>query len=310
MSSLKISVVGSLNADLVVRVKRRPSPGETVLGSDLRVLPGGKGANQAVAASRMGASVAMVGMVGNDPFGEMLLDSLRQQKVDVTHVLRSEGSSGTAQILLDDSGQNSIVVSPGANGRLAPDALAAASALLFDSDLILAQLEIPDPAISWLIGFCAARGKALLLNPAPARPLAPDLLQCVAILVPNESETELLTGLKADSLEEAGTAANRLHEKGVRQVIITMGERGALWSVPGRQQIVPAFRVNVADTTAAGDCFIGALAALSAGGEVTMEALRGASAAAAISVTRPGAQPSMPERCEVERFLQEAGENT
>lgn len=310
MTRSRIAVVGSLNADLVVRVDRRPLPGETVLGSDLHVWPGGKGANQAVAAARMGASVAMVGMVGTDSFGDLLLNSLRQQKVDVTYVLRSEGSSGTAQIVLDGSGQNSIVVSPGANGRLTPDALKAAGAVLLDCDLVLAQLEIPDPAVAWLAEFCAARGKALLLNPAPARRLDPGLWQRVAVLVPNESETEFLTGIRVDSLQAAGAAARRLHGNGVRQVIITMGERGVLWSASGRQAAVPAFRVKAVDTTAAGDCFIGALAALSAGGEVTRAALRGASAAAAISVTRPGAQPSMPERCEVERFLREEGENT
>ena len=288
MTSVKISVVGSLNADLVVRVGRRPLPGETVLGSDLRVWPGGKGANQAVAAARMGASVAMVGMVGNDSFGDLLLDSLRRQKVDVTHVSRSEGSSGTAQIVLDETGQNSIVVSPGANGRLTPEALEAASAVLLDSDLILAQLEIPDPAVAWLAAFCAARGKVLLLNPAPARRLDPGLLKRVAVLAPNESETEFLTGIRVDSFQAAGAAAHRLHENGVRQVIVTMGERGALWSVSGRQVAVPAFKVKAVDTTAAGDCFIGALAALSAGGEVTRAALRGASAAG----LKPGVVPS------------------
>lgn len=303
----RVTVVGSLNADLVVQVSRRPRPGETVFGSDLKVWPGGKGANQAVAAARMGASVSMVGLVGDDPFGDMLVSYLNTERIDTAHVGRVGGSSGTAQIVLDSEGQNTIVVSPGANGRVTPSVLEKSSEVLLGADLILAQHEIPEDATGWLIRFCARNGRPLLLNPAPARAIAPDLLRQIALFAPNESETEFYTGVGVVSAQDAATAARRLHELGVRGVIITMGEKGAFWSCEEEQVIAPAYRVRPVDTTAAGDCFIGALAARS-GGLVSKAALKTACAAAAISVTRPGAQPSMPVLAEVERFIREAGE--
>lgn len=302
MNPIRIAVVGSLNADLVVRVNRRPLPGETVLGSDLMLWPGGKGGNQAVAAARMGARVTMIGMVGRDPFADMLLQSLESDGVDTQYVFRSDGSSGTAQIVVDESGQNSIVVSPGANARLVPEVLEKAVPALLKSDWILTQLEIPDAAVSWLAEFSARHGKKLLLNPAPARAIAPGVLRSVSLFVPNESEAEFYTGLRVESPENAEQAADRLHAAGIPEVIITLGSKGAFWSSGDKAHFVPAYGVQAVDTTAAGDCFIGSLAALAAGG-VNEKALKGACAAAALSVTRPGAQPSMPTGPEVERFL-------
>lgn len=256
----------------------------------------------------MGARVSMVGLVGRDPFGEMLIGYLQRQGIDVSQVGRVEGSSGTAQISVDRNGQNEIIVSPGANGRLTPEELTKARERLADSDVILAQHEIPEAATEWLIEFAAANRIPILLNPAPARTIKPTSLAHVSTFAPNETETEFYTGIHVDSQESARAAAECIHRMGVREVIITMGERGVLWSRNGQATFMPAYRVKAIDTTAAGDCFIGTLSAL-AGGHVTEDAIRGACAAAAISVTRPGAQPSMPLWAEVERFMKEAGEN-
>lgn len=305
----KIVVVGSLNMDLVTQAAKIPAPGETVIGGDLQTFPGGKGANQAVAAARAGAQVAMVGRVGDDVFADRLRENLLVDGIDVTHVQRTaETASGVALIVVDEKGQNSIVVAPGANGRLTPADVSQAKDAIQQADVLLLQLEIPLAAV-WQAAKIAAQAQVkVILNPAPARPLPPELLALVDILIPNESETAALTGLPTAAPAELAAAAARLHDQDVATVILTLGERGAELSQAGRELYhVAAFPVvQVVDTTAAGDAFVGGLATAVAEGKSLPEAMRFGAAAGALSVTRAGAQPSLPTREEIETLLKEA----
>jgi ribokinase len=301
-------VVGSLNMDLVVRSPRHPEPGETIIGGEFRTIPGGKGANQAVAAARLGAQVEMVGRVGADGFGNDLLANLHAVGVDTTHVKQdSEASSGVALIVVDAKGQNTIVVASGANMGLTEEDVNAAASAFEGAAAILLQLESPLPVVACAASLARERGVHVILNPAPARLLDADMLALVDYLIPNESEATLLTGIKVRDSRSRKRAAGKLLKQGVGAVILTLGDRGALL-VNGDGAIrVPAFRVKAVDTTAAGDAFVGAFGVALAEGQSPVEAMRFASAAAAISVTREGAQPSMPTRAEVEAFLVEQG---
>lgn len=305
----KIVVVGSLNMDLVTQAVKIPAPGETVIGGDLQTFPGGKGANQAVAAARAGAQVAMVGRVGDDVFADRLRENLLVDGIDVTHVQSTaETASGVALIVVDEKGQNSIVVAPGANGRLTRADVSQAKDAIQQADVLLLQLEIPLDAV-WEAAKIAAQAQVkVILNPAPARPLPPELLALVDILIPNESETAALTGLPISTQAELAAAASRLHDLDVATVILTLGERGAELSQAGRELYhVAAYPVaQVVDTTAAGDAFVGGLATAVAEGKSLPEAMRFGAAAGALSVTRAGAQPSLPTREEIETLLKEA----
>lgn len=305
----KIVVVGSLNMDLVTQAVKIPAPGETVIGGDLQTFPGGKGANQAVAAARAGAQVAMVGRVGDDVFADRLRENLLVDGIDVTHVQSTaETASGVALIVVDEKGQNSIVVAPGANGRLTRADVSQAKDAIQQADVLLLQLEIPLDAV-WEAAKIAAQAQVkVILNPAPARPLPPELLALVDILIPNESETAALTGLPTSTQAELAAAASRLHDLDVATVILTLGERGAELSQAGRELYhVAAYPVaQVVDTTAAGDAFVGGLATAVAEGKSLPEAMRFGAAAGALSVTRAGAQPSLPTREEIETLLKEA----
>lgn len=295
-----ILVIGSLNADLVVRVPRFPAPGETISGSDLATLPGGKGANQAVAAAKLGTSVAMLGRVGRDQLGQMLLDNLRRQQVDVSAVRESDSATGTAVILVNEQGQNCIVISPGANGQVIPSDVQAAP----QAKIMLLQLEIPLETVLYAAKWGKERGMTVILNPAPARELPDEIFENVDIVVPNESELSLLTGKPVTDYAQANAAIAALMERGAKQVILTMGERGAIAQVDfDSGYFLPAFEVNAVDTTAAGDAFIGGLAASFARGIVLPEALHYASACGALAVTKFGAQPSLPGAEEVQAFL-------
>jgi len=297
-----IAVVGSVNLDLVVPVPHHPRPGETVLGGALAEHPGGKGANQAVAAARLGAQVAMVAMVGADPVGERLRKALELEGVDVERVLLEQEhglASGQALIAVDNgSGENSIIVSPGANSALGPEHCAAAGALLRDASVTLLQQEIPGETVE-----AAARLAAglVLLNPAPARPLSAALLEMVDVLLPNREELAALVGEPLPDLHAVADAARTL--RGPAAVVVTLGADGALLCEEGAIHLVPALPVTPVDTTAAGDAFCGALAVALAEGRPLHEAVRRANAAAALATTRPGAQPSLPTRAEVERLL-------
>ena len=296
----KIAVVGSLNLDLVVPVPHHPRPGETVLGGALAEHPGGKGANQAVAAARLGAQVAMVGMVGADAVGGRLRAALAAERVDVERVLVAEGSaSGQALVAVNtSSGENSIIVSPGANGALTPEHCAAAGALLRDAQVTLLQQEVPAATVE-----AAARlaGGLVLLNPAPARELPRGLLEMVDVLVPNRRELAALVGSPLPDLHAVADAARTLG--GPAAVVVTLGADGALLCAEGAVHVVPPLPVEAVDTTAAGDAFCGALACALAEGRALHEAVRLANAAAALATTRAGAQPSLPTRDEVEALL-------
>jgi ribokinase len=298
----EIVVVGSSNTDMVVRVPHLPAPGETVLGGSFLMAAGGKGANQAVAAARLGAQVKLVAGVGQDVFGEAALLGLEREGIDTQHIsVDLETASGVALITVDDTGENSIAVAPGANRRLSPTDVQRAQAAILDADVLLLQLEVPLETVQMAAELAHQAGVRVILNPAPApgSPLPPALLACVDVLTPNEKEAGDLTGAP-DSL---GQAARRLLDMGVETVVITLGARGALIATPEGQQTVPGFPVEAVDTTAAGDAFNGGLAAALAEGRPLAEAVRFANACGALAATRLGAQPSLPTAEEVDVFL-------
>ncbi|QVQ51920.1 ribokinase [Spiractinospora alimapuensis] len=286
--SSRVVVVGSANADLVVRVDRHPSPGETVLGSDLATFPGGKGGNQSVAAGRLGADVAFVGLVGTDAHGDFLLESMRGAGVDTGHVGRVPTATGVAVITVGADGDNTIVVSPGANAELGEDEVAAAAPLLRDAAVTSMQLEIPMPAV-----LAAARvARRVVLNLSPARDVPKELLELCDPLVVNEHEAAFLLGEAA-----AGSpvdSAKALLDRGPASVVVTLGAEGAVVAEPGTVTAVPSPRVSPVDTTGAGDAFTGALAARLADGASLTAAAAYAARVGAAAVTKEGAQSSFP----------------
>lgn len=299
-----IVVVGSLNMDLVVRAPRHPRPGETLLGRGFGTFPGGKGANQAVAAARLGGTVRMVGRVGADGFGETMRQTLAQAGVDTTFVAADPAApTGVALITVDDAGQNTIVVASGANAALTPDDVTAAAAAFDGAAVLLLQLESPLPVVAAAIRLARSRGVCVVLNPAPAQPLDRAILAGVDYAIPNQSELGLLTG--RDSLADPAAAAAALRELGADSVIVTLGEMGVLVSTGDEVTTVPAYPVAVVDTTAAGDAFVGAFGVALAEGRGVTEAAAFGNAAGALAVTRAGAQPSLPRRAEVETLIAE-----
>lgn len=300
----RVAVAGSLNMDLVVRAPHIPQPGETIIGSDFRNVPGGKGANQAVAAARLGADVSMVGRVGHDTFAEPLLENLAADGVDHTYVTRDpEAATGVALIVVDDAGENSIVVASGANARFSPADVDAAEEALVAADVLLLQLESPLETVRRAAELARAHGVKVLLNPAPAQDLSDELLSLVDALIPNETEAALLTGRSVRSEKDARVAAEALLDSGVETVIVTLGERGAVVAQDGAVTLVPAFHVEAVDTTAAGDAFVGGFAVALAEGSALDEAVRWGNAAGALAATKMGAQPSLPTREALERLL-------
>jgi ribokinase len=299
-----MTVVGSLNMDLVIRSPRIPRPGETIIGGEYRNVPGGKGANQAVAAARLGARVSMVGRVGSDAFGDQLLDHLVADGIDHTFVLKDQdAATGVALIVVDDAGENSIVVASGANMRLSAPDMEAAQAVIAGADALLLQLESPIETVRRAAEVARAHGVTVILNPAPARPLPAQLLALVDVLIPNESETALLTGLPVENHAQGQAAASALRELGVGTVILTLGERGAMLAQGTEAQVFPTFDVDPVDTTAAGDAFVAGLAVALAEGKPMAEAVRWGNAAGALATTRLGAQPSLPTRAALEQML-------
>ncbi len=300
-------VVGSLNVDLVARVDRIPVPGETIIGTDFETWCGGKGANQATAIARLGAPVSLIGKVGSDAFARQLRDELEKTGVDTGAVENTNGPSGTALIETSADGENSIVVIPGANARLLPDDLDRYRGAIESAAMVLAQLEIPHETTEYLVHLANVAGVPLILDPAPAYPLSAAVLSGVTWLTPNETETRLLLGLDPDdpSPLAAPEAAARLLDRGVRNVILKLGSRGVYLAGQDVAAVaVGACSVEVVDTTGAGDAFNGAFAfALVHGGMDPTEAANFACGAAALSVTRPGAQASMPTLEECESFL-------
>lgn len=303
---MTIAVFGSINMDLVVRAPRFPRPGETLSGHTFYTAPGGKGANQAVAAARLGAATYMVGRVGQDVFSKALLESLQVNRVNVDGIWRDpDHPSGTAVIMVDDSAENSIIIVPGANGAINYDDLNRLEEALKIASHLLLQLEIPVEMVVAAAKLARQRGVAVILDPAPARPLPEELYCSVDWITPNESEASILMQKTIQTEQEAAQAASMLHERGVPNVVIKMGSKGALWSDGERQRFLPAYLVQAVDTVAAGDAFNGALAAALSEGKPVMEALTWAMAAGALSTTRYGAQPSMPQRKELLAFIEE-----
>jgi ribokinase len=302
-----IVVVGSINLDLVVAADRIPEVGKTIIGHSFNTFCGGKGANQAVAVAKLGHPVSMVGNIGNDTFGTQLRNSLEDAGVDTAYVNAVEGASGVALITTGLGGENNIVVVPGANGKLTPELLEKASSILEQAGFLLAQLEIPLETVDYLARFAEQRDIPLMLDPAPARELSGKLLRRVSWLTPNETETEELVKTKLEDGEQSFyAAAERLLDCGVKNVLLKLGSRGCVIAQGTlAKERVPAFSVNPVDTTAAGDAFNAAFAVgLMRGSTVTRSAIF-ASAVAAISVTRYGAQPSMPTSAEVKAFVNE-----
>lgn len=300
-----ILVVGSLNADLVVRTPRFPQPGETISGEDLLIIPGGKGANQAVAAARQGTATSMVGRVGNDSFGPTLIENLKRNHVDTSHVQTDpQAATGTAIIVVDANGQNSIVLSPGGNGRVTS---ADVEDIRFeDYDLLLLQLEIPMEAVLASARGAREAGLRILLNPAPARSIPAELLSLADFLIPNESELSLLTGQPVTDAISAEQAAKLLLEGGVQNVIVTLGANGALIVGKAGAKHIPAFNVDVVDTTAAGDAFIGGFASALLQNKSMEEAVRYGCACGALAATKFGAQPSLPTKEDIDKFLNQS----
>ena len=303
----KVTVAGSMNMDLVIRSPRIPAPGETIIGSDFRTVPGGKGANQAIGAARLGAEVAMIGRVGQDAFAGALLDNLAEAGVDHTFVSQDPTvATGVALITVDDAGENSIVVAAGANMQLLPAHVDAAESAIAAANVLLLQLESPLETVMRAAEIARKQGVTVILNPAPARRrVPPALLSLVDVLVPNESETALLTDMPVDSQAEAEAAAAALREMGGGTVILTLGGRGALLMRTEETQHFPAFEVNPVDTTAAGDAFVGGFSTALAEGQSFDEAMRWGCAAGALAATKLGAQPSLPTREALETLLAE-----
>ena len=309
MSAQKpIVVVGSINTDLVAVTKRIPVVGETVLGSDFQIHPGGKGANQAVAVARLGYPVRLIGRLGNDTFGAELRTHLEKAGVEITGVATSDGASGVAVVVVSERGENSIVLTPGANSKVTPEDIDANISILRSAGMVLAQLEIPLETVEYLASICARENVPLILDPAPARDLPPDIFKNIAWFTPNQTEAAFYLGNKHSESNPLTPAemAKVLLSNGCRGVVLKMGAHGTyLGSQEGIGRLVPAFSVDAIDTTAAGDAFNAGFATALMLGKSPLDSAVFAAAVAAISVTRTGAQPSMPSMAEVEAFMKD-----
>jgi len=300
----KIAVVGSSNTDMIIKVERIPRPGETVIGGIFSTAAGGKGANQAVGAARAGGNVTFIARVGDDMFGDSAVAGFVHDSIDASHVLRDETApSGVALIFVDTKGENSIAVASGANANLTPADVSAASDAITSADMLVMQLETPVETVEAAAALASENGVKVMLNPAPAQPLSDDLLRHISIFTPNESEAEILTGLKVENTDDAEAAAKELFGRGVATSLVTLGAKGVFVFSADFKGLVPGFDVEAVDTTAAGDVFNGALAVALAEEKPLKEAVMFANAAGALSVTKLGAQPSAPTRDEINGFL-------
>ncbi|MBY7956288.1 ribokinase [Vibrio fluvialis] len=300
----KLVVLGSVNADHVLQVPSFPRPGETLHGRNYQVIPGGKGANQAVAAARLKADIGFIACVGDDSFGINIRESFKLDGMNISGVkMQPNCPTGIAMIQVSDSGENSICISAEANARLTAEAIEPDLARIREAKYLLMQLETPIDGIVKAAQVAKEARTNVILNPAPAHELPDELLSCVDVITPNETEAEVLTGITVTDDESAQLAADALHRKGIEIVMITLGAKGVWLSQNGRGALIPGFRVQATDTTAAGDTFNGALVTGLLEEMPLESAIKFAHAAAAISVTRFGAQTSIPNRAEVDAFL-------
>lgn len=308
MKTGKLAVLGSINADHILNLTHFPRPGETVIGKQYQVAFGGKGANQAVAAGRSGADIVFIACVGEDDIGERIRQQLVNDRIDVSPVEAVAGdSTGVALIFVNGEGENTIGIHAGANAALTPARVEQHQQVIADAAALLMQLESPLESVLAAAKIAHQHQTQVILNPAPATELPDELLSLVDMITPNETEAQILTGVAVNSDEDAARAAAVLHDKGIRTVLITLGSRGVWLSEQGKGQRIPGFRVEAVDTIAAGDTFNGALITALIEQRPMAEAVRFAHAAAAIAVTRRGAQPSVPWRDEIDSFLQQQG---
>lgn len=301
----KILIIGSLNMDMVIQMKCMPVVGETVLGTEMTYVPGGKGANQACAAAKLGGNVKMLGCVGQDEFGEILIKNLTDCGADVLDLKKvSECGTGTASIYVDEQGRNSIVVVPGANRKCDISYLQGYDRIIQECDYIILQMEIPQEAIYYVIRRGKMLGKTIILNPAPAPDELPeDVLLGLDFITPNETELMKICGRNGSTMEEIQECVDGLLKKGVKNVLVTLGEKGVLLANKTMSEVFPARKVTSVDTTAAGDCFNGAFAVALAEGRKIREAVMFANVASSIAVTRSGAQTSLPDRKETDEIF-------
>lgn len=297
-----ICVIGSLNMDLVVNVDTMPKPGQTIIGSNFKEVPGGKGANQAVAMARLNGNVSMIGKVGEDAFGQTLINSLKNDKVDTTYIKTTKGATGVALITVDKNAQNSIVVSPGANFEVKEEDIDNNIKAIENSDIVVLQLETPLNTIKYALKKAKELNKYTLLNPAPALKLDDEIIKNVDLLTPNETELEIISGVSIETEEDIQKAAQVMIEKGVKELIVTLGSKGSLYINKEKSIFKKAYKVEAVDTTAAGDSYTGALAVALSNDKSIEEAMDFASKVGALSVLKEGAQSSLPTLEDVKNF--------
>ena len=299
--SERIVVIGSCNTDMVINTERLPRPGETIIGGSFFMNAGGKGANQAVAAARLGGNICFVAKVGNDHFGSHAIEQYKAEGIDVQQIsIDSEQPSGVALIMVDGKGENCIAVASGANALLSPQEINRAEEVIDNGDIVLMQLETPLETVEYAASMPHGKGKKVILNPAPAQPLPETLLKNLYMIIANETEAEFISGIRITDMESVCRAADIISDKGVKNVVITLGSKGAFIKENGAYHKVPALKVKAVDATAAGDTFCGALCVALAEEKGILEAVDFANRCAAITVTRMGAQSSLPYRSEVD----------
>ncbi|WP_286313014.1 ribokinase [Romboutsia ilealis] len=297
-----ICVIGSLNMDLVVNVDAMPKPGQTIIGSNFKEVPGGKGANQAVAMARLNGNVSMIGKVGEDGFGQTLINSLKNDKVDTTYIQTTKGSTGVALITVDKNAQNSIVVSPGANFEVKEEDIDNNIKAIENSDIVVLQLETPLNTIKYALNKAKELNKYTILNPAPAVKLDDEIIKNVDLLTPNETELEIISGVSIETEEDIQKAAQIMIKKGVKELIVTLGSKGSLYINKEKSMFKKAYKVEAVDTTAAGDSYTGALAVALSQDKGIEDAMDFASKVGALSVLKEGAQSSLPTLEDVKNF--------
>jgi ribokinase len=301
----KLLVIGSANMDVIIEVDKVPKAGESTICGNIKTAPGGKGANQAVAAARLGCPTTFVGKIGDDEYGKALLSNLEENKVDITYVTESEAHTGIAYIILESNGQNRILVSAGANLTFNEKDLKLIESIIDDYEMILLQLEIPLNTIEAIIHLAKSKNKKIIVDAGPVRKCNIEMFRGIDILSPNETEMEKLTGMEIKNIEDGLKAANLLLKKGIGKIVLKMGEKGALFVDNNGYKLIPAYKTKVIDTTAAGDAFTAALAVRLLEGSDIIPAIEYANKVGALTVTKMGAQPSLPYRCEVENNIWE-----